>query len=143
MTQTKNGKAVITVKNDQTVFEPCPITNEKTDRVAAITSKGRLLIFPLNQLPYLKKGKGNKIISIPQKMRSGKNPERLKFLKILPLHFNLVIHSGRHELKLTPGNQKDYRGMRGRRGKKLPQTFQNVDSVLAIPVKTENDPELE
>ncbi len=139
MTQYKNGKAIVTIKKQENLFEPSLVTNIKKDKVAAITSKGRLLIFGLNQLPYLKKGKGNKIISIPKKMQMGKDPETLKFLKILPLHYNLVIHSGRHELKLTPGNQKGYKGLRGHRGKKLPLTFQKVDAVEAIPIKTENE----
>lgn len=143
MTQYKNGKAIITVKKDQTVFEPSQVNDMKADQVAAVTSKGRMLIFSLNQLPCLKKGKGNKIISIPQKMALAKDPEKLKFLKILPLQSTLVIHSGRHELKLTPGNQKDYKGMRGRRGKKLPQAFQKVDNVSIVPVKAQNDPEIE
>ncbi len=139
MTQYKNGKAIVTIKKQENLFEPSLVNNVKKDKVAAITSKGRLLIFGLNQLPYLKKGKGNKIISIPKKMQMAKDPETLKFLKILPLHYNLVIHSGRHELKLTPGNQKGYKGLRGHRGKKLPQTFQKVDAVEAIPITTDNE----
>jgi len=38
-------------------------------------------------------------------------------------------------LKLSPGNQKDYSGMRGQRGKKLPRPFMNVDRVELIPIK--------
>ncbi len=135
LTQYKNGKAIVTLKEDQILFAPSKVLNVKKDRVVAITSKGRLLIFGLNQLPYLKKGKGNKIISIPGKMSLSKDPERLKFLKILPLNSNLVIHSGRHELKLNPGNQKNYMGTRGHRGKKLPQAYLNVDSVSIFSIE--------
>ncbi|MCF6246575.1 MAG: DNA topoisomerase IV subunit A [Desulfobacula sp.] len=141
-TQYKNGKAIVTLNHNQNLFAPSKVLNVKKDRVVAITSKGRLLIFSLNQLPYLKKGKGNKIISIPKKMTLAKVPERLKFLKILPLNFNLVIHSGRHELKLNPGNQKNYMGTRGHRGKKLPQAYQNVDSITIFPVETDIKPEI-
>ena len=141
MTQYKNGKAIVTLKAGQNLFEPSRVSDVKTDRVAAITSKGRLLIFDLNQLPYLKKGKGNKIISIPKKAQKGNTPEKLKLLKILPLNHNLVIHSGRHELKLNPGNQKDYSGLRGHRGKKLPQAFRKVDAVSVLPVKADTEPD--
>lgn len=140
MTQYKNGKVIITVKKDQHILEPSKVTDIKTDRIAAVTSKGRLLIFSLDQLPYLKKGKGNKIISIPKKMTKGPDPEKLKFLKILPLNSNLVIHSGRHTLKLTVGNQKDYTGMRGHRGKILPQSFRTVDRIEVVPLVTEPVP---
>jgi topoisomerase-4 subunit A len=104
------------------------------DHIAAVTSLGRLLIFTLNQLPNLQKGMGNKIISIPRKELNSSDGERLKFLKILPLGSILVIHSGKHFFKLTPGNQKDYKGMRGHRGKKLPRGFQNVKRVEIMPI---------
>ena len=33
--------------------------------VAVATNRGRLLIFPISELPILSKGKGNKLIQIP------------------------------------------------------------------------------
>ena len=36
------------------------------DLLAAITNQGRMLVFPLTELPQLAKGKGNKIINIPK-----------------------------------------------------------------------------
>lgn len=132
LTHFKNGKAVVILKGDYQLLEPDSVVDLEKDSIAAITSKGRLLIFTLNQLPYLKKGQGNKIISIPKKELNSSNPETLKFLKILPLNANLIIYSGKHFFKINPGNQKDYTGMRGHRGKKLPRGYQNVDSVEVI-----------
>lgn len=139
LTNYKNGKAVITLKENHQLLNPDQVIDLKNDTIAAVTSLGRLLIFTLDQLPNLKKGQGNKIISIPRKNLNAANPEKLKFLKILPLSCNLVIHCGRHFLKLNPGNQKDYTGMRGHRGKKLPRGFQNVDKMQIIPIKKDND----
>ncbi len=139
LTQYKNGKAVITLKTNTNLLPPQKVTNRKQDNIAAITRSGRLLIFSLDQLPCLKKGQGNKIISIPQKERKADPPETLKFLKILPIQSNLVIYSGRHHLKLTPGNQADYTGMRGHRGKKLPRGYQNVDHVEVVSVEPDID----
>ena len=133
LTHYKNGKAVVSLKENHQLLKPEIIVDLEKDSIAAITSKGRLLIFTLNQLPNLKKGQGNKIISIPRKELSLKNPETLKFLKILPFNSNLVIHAGRHFLKLNPGNQRDYTGMRGHRGKKLPRGYQNVDKLEIEP----------
>ena len=135
LTHFKNGKAVITLKPNHQLLHPDKVVDLGKDTIAAVTSKGRLLIFALDQLPNLIKGQGNKIISIPKKELSSKNPEKLKFLKILPEHSNFVIHSGRHFLKLTPGNQKNYTGMRGHRGKKLPRGYQKVDKVEIVPIK--------
>ena len=135
LTNYKNGKAVVTLKKDNQLLHPQKVIDLEKDHIAAVTSLGRLLIFTLNQLPNLQKGMGNKIISIPKKEVNSPDGERLKFLKILPLDSILVIHSGKHFFKLTPGNQKDYTGMRGHRGKKLPRGFQNVNKVEILPIQ--------
>jgi len=135
LTNFKNGKSVVALKPNHQLLYPDKVVDLKTDTIAAVTTSGRLLIFTLDQLPNLKKGQGNKIISIPKNKLNPTDPEKLKFLKILPLNSNLVIHSGKHFLKLSPGNQKDYTGMRGHRGKKLPRGYQNVDSVEIVPIE--------
>ncbi len=132
LTNYKNGKAIVSLKQGNQLLQPQKIYDLDQDHIAAVTSSGRLLIFTLNQLPSLQKGKGNKIISILKTALKAKGSEKLKFLKILPLNSILVIHSGKHFLKLTPGNQKDYTAMRGRRGRKLPRGYQNVNRVEVI-----------
>jgi topoisomerase IV subunit A len=132
LTSFKNGKAVISLKKNHEILKPDGIDNIKTDMVLAVSNMGRILIFPLKQLPYLKKGQGNKIIAIPQKDRDASPPELLKFLKTLPQKSNILIYSGKHKLNLSPGNQKDYCGMRGQRGKKLPKPFTLIDQVDII-----------
>jgi len=66
-------------------------------------------------------------------------PEQLKFLKILPPNSNLLIHSGKHFVRFNPGNQLDYTGKRGHRGKMLPRGYQNVSSVEVIPIDTSEE----
>lgn len=134
-THFKNGKTIINLKTNHQLLPPDRVVDLTSDAIAAVTTAGRLLIFSLDQLPNLRKGQGNKIISFPGKKLSPGNSEKLKFLKILPLNSNLVIHSGRHFLKLNPGNQKDYAGMRGYRGRKLPRGYQNVDTVEILPIE--------
>jgi topoisomerase-4 subunit A len=80
----------------------------------------------------LKKGQGNKIITIPKKERRSSDPEKLKFLKILPLHSNLVIHAKKYSLLLGVDRQADYTGMRGHRGRLLPRGYRKVDTVEVI-----------
>ncbi|MDA3786901.1 MAG: DNA topoisomerase IV subunit A, partial [Desulfobacula sp.] len=132
-------KGIVTLKENHELLNPEAVIDLEKDSIAAVTSKGRLLIFKLRQLPNLKKGKGNKIISIPKKELKSTTPEILSFLKILPLNANFFIYSGRHFLKLSPGNQKNYTGMRGHRGKKLPRGYQNVDRVEIIPIEPIGD----
>ncbi|HKJ99762.1 MAG TPA: DNA topoisomerase IV subunit A [Desulfotignum sp.] len=137
LTHFKNGKSVITVKKHAAPMPPQPVFDIETDAVAAVTTTGRMLIFPLHELPRLKKGQGNKIITIPKKQRLSSDPERLKFLKILPLHSNLVIHSGKHFFALNAGNQTDYIGTRGHRGKLLPRGFRKVDRLEVTPMASQ------
>ena len=137
LTHFKNGKSVITVKKNAAPMPPQPVFDIETDAVAAVTTTGRMLIFPLHELPRLKKGQGNKIITIPKKQRLSSDPERLKFLKILPLHSNLVIHSGKHFFALNAGNQTDYIGTRGHRGKLLPRGFRKVDRLEVTPMASQ------
>lgn len=143
LTTYKNGKAVISIKPGFNLLSPEQVYDLETDRIVAITSHGRMLIFPVNLLPQLQKGQGNKIITIPKKQLHSNDPEKLKLLKILPLNSNLVIHSGKHFLRLNPGNQTDYTGMRGYRGKKLPRGYQIVDRIEVIPVKSPGESPVE
>jgi topoisomerase-4 subunit A len=46
---------------------PIPAGKHRSYLLAAVTSEGRMLVFPLDKLPALAKGKGNKIIQIPPK----------------------------------------------------------------------------
>jgi topoisomerase IV subunit A len=129
LTHFKNGKSVVTLKNQAALMPPQPVTNLETDGIVAVTTRGRMLIFSLGDLPRLRKGQGNKIITIPRRERMSPDPEKLKFLKILPLHANVVIHSKKHTLVLNAGNQADYAGMRGHRGKLLPRGYRTVDTL--------------
>ncbi len=132
-TQYKNGKALLTVKPHELPLEPQQINDMETDLVAAVTSQGRMLIFPVRELPKLAKGKGNKIIGIPQTKDDSEEREVLKFLKILPKDAGLTIIAGKHELSLSSALLKDYAGIRGRRGKLLPRGYRNVKHVRVIP----------
>jgi len=138
LTHFKNGKSVITLKKHAVPMRPQPILDLETDAVAAVTTKGRMLIFPLQELPRLKKGQGNKIITIPKKEWTSPDPEKLKFLKILPYHSNLVIHAKKHSLHLDVDRQADYTGMRGHRGRLLPRGYRKVDTVEVISMASKS-----
>src|SRR5690606_9002486 len=60
----KNGKAVLTLPDGSRVCAPALIRDGADSYVAAASNDGRLLVFPLTELPQLARGKGNKIIGI-------------------------------------------------------------------------------
>ena len=94
-----------------------------------MTTEGRLLLFPVRDLPQLGKGKGNKIIGIPGE-RVASREEYLTDLAVLPGGAALVLQAGKRTLTLKADDLEHYKGERGRRGNKLPRGFQRVDSLL-------------
>lgn len=124
----KSGKSVLKLPTGSRVLSPLLIGGAEQDQVVAITNEGRMLSFPLSELPELPRGKGNKIISIP----SARASERLEFIVALCVIGSadvLTIHAGRRYLNMKSADLEHYRGERGRRGNKLPRGFQNVDRV--------------
>ena len=116
-------------------LRPVLINGGGGDLLAAVTNEGRMLVFPLSKLPALAKGKGNKIIQIPPQ-RARNREELLIHLVLVPEEGTLVIHAGKRFFKLTYGNLTQYLGERGRRGRKLPRGFQNVDWLESqVPVQ--------
>ena len=93
--------------------------------VAAVSNEGRLLVFPLADLPQLARGKGNKIIGIPGP-RVQSREEFVVAVQVLGEAESLVVHAGKRHLSLKFSELEHYRGERGRRGNKLPRGFQQV-----------------
>ncbi len=124
----KAGKALVSVPRGAEAMAPYPVPDLEGAFVAAFTNEGRLLIFPLSELPQLAKGKGVKIINIP----SARVKDRIEIMSHLVTFTEadtLVVHSGKRHINLTMSELEHYRGERARRGLKLPRGFQKVDSV--------------
>ena len=126
----KAGKAVLSLPKGSQVMPPVIVPERQNLLVAAATSEGRLLVFPLADLPELAKGKGNKIIGIPS-ARAQAREELLVGLLVFGDGDVVQVQSGRQYLKLKLSDLDNYRGERGRRGNRLPKGFQKV-SGLAI-----------
>ena len=129
--QTKNkaGKALLSLPPGARVLAPKPLFSREQDWLAAVTTEGRLLLFPVRDLPQLGKGKGNKIIGIPGE-RVASREEYLTDLVVLPSGATLVLQAGKRTLSLKADDLEHYKGERGRRGNKLPRGFQRVDALL-------------
>jgi topoisomerase-4 subunit A len=135
LSKNKAGKALLTVPKGCEVLAPTPIPvgDDSDIRVAVVSTEGRLLIFKLEQLPVLSKGKGNKMIDIPTAKSSGRE-EFVRGLIVLSVDDVLTIHAGKRHLALKGADLEHYQGERGRRGNKLPRGFQKVDRIA---IKTE------
>ena len=128
--QTKNraGKAALTLPKGGEVLQPVPIAGIEGASVVAITNEGRMLVFPLADLPQLARGKGNKIIGIPG-ARVQSREEFVVGVQVMIEKEVLVVHAGKRHINLKFTELEHYRGERGRRGNKLPRGFQKVDAM--------------
>lgn len=129
--KTKNGKAALSLPKNAQVLSPIRIHDPQHDMLVAVTNEGRMLVFPVNELPELTKGKGNKILNIPT-ARAASREELLVAVAVLSPNDQLQVISGRQHLKLKGAELEHYRGERGRRGNKLPRGYQRVDGLLVI-----------
>lgn len=139
-TKNKSGKAALKVQENSQVLIPRSIQDEK-DVLAAITNQGRMLVFPLNELPQLARGKGNKIIGIPKaNFESGE--EFLQEIAVLGEGRELKLLSGKRHFTIKSKDLENFVGNRGRRGNFLPKGFRNVDGVEVIDTNQSNNKEV-
>ena len=124
----KAGKALLTLPKGAKVLPPAPVSDPGSDRLVVITNEGRMLVFPVAELPALLRGKGNKIISIPSK-RVLLREEFVVAIACVPQGGRLTAYSGKRHITLKSSDLDSYQGERGRRGHKLPRGFQRVDGV--------------
>ncbi|MBT8339556.1 MAG: DNA topoisomerase IV subunit A, partial [Desulfatitalea sp.] len=129
-TRNQKGKAFLTVSSSAVPLPPQVIPpSELPQSIVAITQQGRMLVFPLEELVELPKGKGNKVIHMaPKDIKAG--TDRLLFIRLITAADKLVIQAGKRSFTLTAGNVKEFTGARGRRGKKLPRGFQRVTAAV-------------
>ena len=124
----KAGKTVLTLPAGAKPFRPQPILSPDTDRLVAITNVGRMLVFAIDVLPRLARGKGVKLINIPSRAFTA-GEEYLTHLTVVPENSRFTVTSGKRSFTLKEADLEHYSGERGRRGLKLPRGFQRVGEV--------------
>ena len=130
-TKNKAGKVSLSVPKGGRVMAPKLVDNPENDLLVAISNEGRMLAFPVKELPELARGKGNKILSIPT-ARVQSREEFMVALVTLNDSQTLKVYSGKRHIGLKHSDLEHYMGERGRRGHKLPRGFQKVDSVEVV-----------
>ena len=128
----KAGKALISLPENAKVMEPKTLASA-TALVVAMTSAGRMLIFPAKDLPALSKGKGNKIVTIPA-ANAKERSELLVKLLLISDQASLEFHSGKRKIVLKPEDLQKFRAERGRKGSTLPRGLHtNIEIVVIEP----------
>jgi len=128
LSKNKSGKALVNLPQASEILLPSTIGDLDSDEILAITNQGRMLLFPIKDLPQLSKGKGNKIINIPA-AKAKEREEFVSHLMALPANSSLTIYAGKRKLGLKPADLDNFRGERGRRGGLLPRGLQRVTRI--------------
>ncbi len=124
----RNGKAALRCPEGFTALKPVPVTDLDSQYIAAVSSEGHLLLFPVADLPELARGKGNKLINIPSAKLKAKE-EHCVAVAVLSEKDSLVLYSGKRHLTLKPKDLAAFQSERGRRGSLLPRGFRRVEAV--------------
>ena len=118
----RNGKAIINLPNNAKVLTPIEISNDES-LLLSITQAGRMLIFPVKDLPELAKGKGNKIISLSNA------DDSLAYMILITPETSITLYVGKRKLTLNPVDLLKFRAERARKGSALPRGLQKIDRI--------------
>ena len=119
-TNQKAGKNVINFDNACSLITHQ--ISEQDTLVGVVSSAGHLLVYPLTELPMMKKGKGNKLIDL-------KDGDSVVAITTFSEGDSLSLDSGKRTLTLKPMDIANFIGTRGRRGALLPKGFQKVSAI--------------
>ncbi|MBT8101250.1 MAG: DNA topoisomerase IV subunit A [Gammaproteobacteria bacterium] len=138
VTRNKAGKAVLRVPAGGRAVVPSPVPKDAECLIAAVSSIGRLLMFEMEELPELAKGKGNKLINIPgKKYASGE--EKLVAAAVVPEDGDLQVYSGSRMMTIRWADSDHYYGERALRGSLLPKGWRKVERLVGIAPPAESE----
>jgi topoisomerase-4 subunit A len=127
----KAGKHTLSLPTNSKVMPIVSVDDLEAQFVAVVTNRGRLLVFPISELPILSKGKGNKLIQIPSKDAKERQEFVVGICVLLDTQ-NLKVYAGKRHLTIKFQDLTNYVGNRARRGNVLPKGYQNVATIEAV-----------
>ena len=134
----KAGKSILRVPAGGRAVVPAAIPADTECLVAAVSNIGRLVLFELDELPELGKGKGIKLINIPsKKYKDGE--EQMVAVAVVPEDGNLLVHTATRTMTIRWNDTDDYYGERALRGRMLPKGWRKVESLSGVPPKRGGD----
>lgn len=129
LVKSRSGKTILRPPKGSLALAPQIVTDKESQYLAVITNEGRLLLFPVAELPELPKGKGNKMIQIAP-ARVASREEFCVAIVVLNENDKLTIFSGKQKHTLAWKDLIAFQGERGRRGNMLPRGIRRVDQVI-------------
>jgi topoisomerase-4 subunit A len=133
ITDRKAGKTVLNVPENSLALPPVVVPSPES-LVVVVSTEGKLLAFPVSEVPEMPRGKGNKLYDIPGKKAAARE-ELMTAIAVVPPKANLLIFAGEGKPKTLEWNDlKSYRGERAQRGSVLPRGWPRKVTRLAVEV---------
>jgi len=135
LTDRKAGKTVLNPPDNAFALPPSLVASEKALVCVAVVDgegeNGRLLAFPVAEVPEMPRGKGNKLFNIPSAL-AAERAEVVAGVAVIEPGGSLLVHTGERAMTLSWGDLKDYRGARAQRGAVLPRGWRRVTRLEAV-----------
>ncbi len=119
------GKLVFRLPENAKVLPASPVPADEESLVAAVNSDGRVLAFPVAELPEMEKGRGNLIFGIPGKKSRAGDELMVAAVAVKPDQ-SVGVHCGERKMTLSWKDLQHYLGSRGQRGAVLPRNWRKV-----------------
>jgi topoisomerase-4 subunit A len=133
LTDRRAGKSVLNVPAQALVLAPAPVPAPESLVVIA-SSAGKMLAFPVAEVPEMPRGKGNKLYDISGKKAQSRE-EYVSALAVVAPRGKLLLWAGERQMTLEWKDLEHYRGERAQRGMKLPRGWQKVERLEAAPLE--------
>jgi len=126
------GKGILTVPDNAKAL-PAAFVPEDPKALIAVAAAadgqdGRLLVFPVSDLPEMARGKGNKLFNIPSAKAEARE-ELVVGVAVVAPGARLKIICGERAMSLSYSELSEYRGERAQRGAILPKTYRRVTGL--------------
>jgi len=132
ITDRRAGKTVLNVPGNALVLPPALVPSPES-LVVAVSSEGKLLAFPVGDVPEMPRGKGNKLYDIPGRKAAARE-ELMSGIAVVPPKGSLLLFAGGKQKTLEWADLKPYRGQRAQRGAVLPRGWpRKVDRLETVP----------
>ena len=119
ITDRRAGKTLLNVPPHALALPPARVPGEDA-LVAVLSSEGKLLVFPVSDVPQMPRGKGNKLYDIPGKKVAARE-EFVTALAVVAPRGSLEVWAAEKKRVLSWADLKEYRGERAHRGTLLPR----------------------
>ena len=132
ITDRKAGKAVLNVPENSYAIAPAFVPSEKALVCIAIVDadgeNGRLLAFPVSEVPEMPKGKGNKLFNIPTQLAK-ERAEIVIGAAVVEPGGSLIIYNDDRSKTYSFSELKEYQGSRAQRGAVITRGWRKVTRV--------------